>query len=114
MTVKDLIQQTNWKILTEGADETISSAYICDLLSCVMAHAESGTAWITVQAHLNVVAVAALTGCACVIVPENIAVSEETLAAARDKDVTIISAPCSSYGVALALDKLGIGEVTQS
>jgi hypothetical protein len=112
MTVKELIQQTNWKVLSDGPDETISSAYICDLLSWVMAHAQSGTAWVTVQAHLNVVAVAALTGCACVIIPENIAVSEETLYAARDKDVTIISAPCSSYGAALVLSKLGIGEVT--
>jgi len=112
MTVKELIGQTDWKVLTEGTDDTISSAYICDLLSWVMAHAQSGTAWVTVQAHLNVVAVAALTGCACVIIPENIAVSEETITAASDKDVTIISAPCSSYGAALALSKLGIGEVT--
>lgn len=113
MTVKELIQQTNWKLLTQGPDEDVSSAYICDLLSWVMAHAQSGTAWVTVQAHLNVVAVAALTGCACVIIPESIAVSEETLTAARDKGVTIISASCSSYGAAQTLSKLGTGEVTR-
>jgi len=112
MTVKELTEQTNWKVLTEGADEAISSAYISDLLSWVMSHAQSGTAWVTVQAHLNVVAVAALTGCACVIIPENIAVSEETLIAARDKGITMISAPCSSYGAALMLSNFGIGEVT--
>ncbi len=113
MTVKELIQQTNWKVIAQGADETISSVYICDLLSWVMAHAQSGTAWVTVQAHLNVVAVAALSGCACVIIPENIAVSEDTLAAAREKGVTMIAAPCTSYGAALSLSKLGIGEVTR-
>lgn len=113
MTVKELIQQTNWKALTQGPDEEVSSAYICDLLSWVIARAQSGTVWVTVQAHLNVVAVAALTGCACVIIPESIPVSEETLTAAQNKDVTIISASCSSYGAALTLSKLGIGEVTR-
>ncbi len=111
MTTSELIQKTGWKPLTEAGDDTVSSAYICDLLSWVMAHAQNGTAWVTVQAHLNVVAIASLTGCACVIIPENIAVSEETLAAARDKGVTMLSAPCSSYGAALALSGLGIGEV---
>lgn len=111
MTTSELIQKTGWKPLTEANDDTVSSAYICDLLSWVMAHAQSGTAWVTVQAHLNVVAIASLTGCACVIIPESIAVSEETLAAARDKGVAMLSAPCSSYGAALALGALGIGEV---
>ena len=111
MTTSELIQKTGWKPLTEADDETVSSAYICDLLSWVMAHAQIGTVWVTVQAHLNVVAVASLTGCACVVIPDNIAVSEETLAAARSKGVTILSAPCSSYGVALTLGSLGIGEV---
>lgn len=111
MTTGELIQKTGWKPLSNVTNENVSSAYICDLLSWVMAHAQSGTAWVTVMAHLNVVAVASLTGCACVIVPENIDVSEETLAAARDKGVTIISAPCSSYGVAMTLNSLGIGDV---
>jgi hypothetical protein len=111
MTTGELIQKTGWKALNEVKDDTVSSAYICDLLSWVMAHAQSGTAWVTVHAHLNVVAVASLTGCACVIIPENIDVSQETLSAANDKGVTMLSAPCSSYGAALALNRLGIGEV---
>ncbi len=111
MTTGELIQNTGWKPLTEIQDGTVSSAYICDLLSWVMAHAQNGTAWVTVQAHLNVVAVASLTGCACVIIPENIAVSQEVLDAARDKGVTMLSAPCSSYGAARALSGMGIGEV---
>lgn len=111
MTTRELIEKTGWKPLTEPQNDPVTSAYICDLLSWVMAHAQIGTAWITVQTHLNVVAVASLTGCACVIIPENIAVSEDVLAAARDKGVMMLSAPCSSYGAALALSGLGIGEV---
>ena len=111
MTVKELTEKTGWKLLTDGLNEQITAGFVCDLLSWAMARVQTGTAWITVQAHVNVVAVAALTGCACVIIPENIAVSEEVLATARDKEVMLISAPCSSYGAALVLAQLGFGEV---
>ena len=111
MTVSELITKTGWQALTDINEETVSSGYVCDLLSWAMAHVQVGTAWITVQSHLNVVAVAQLTDCACVVVPEGIEVSEETLTAARSKGVCILSAPCSAYGAASQLLRLGIGEV---
>jgi hypothetical protein len=111
ITVQQLIDKTGFKPLTPVSDAEITSGYVCDMLSWVMARARLGTAWITVQAHVNVVAVAALTGCACVIVPDSIDVSEETLSAARDKEVCILGAPCTSYGAAAALHDLGVGEV---
>jgi hypothetical protein len=111
MTVQELIDKTGFKPLTEVADAEITSGYVCDMLSWVMARARFGTAWVTVQAHVNVVAVAALTGCACVIIPDSITISEETLAAARDKEVCFLSAPCTSYGAAAALHDLGVREV---
>ncbi len=113
MTIQQLIEKTGWKALTAVQDAEITSGYVCDMLSWVMARAQFGTVWITVQAHVNVVAVAALTGCACVVISDNIAVSEETHFAARDKDVCIISAPCTSYGAAVALHELGVGEVAR-
>ena len=111
MTVNDLVKQTGWKILTQNADREITSAYVCDLLSWAMAHGRAGTAWITVQSHINVMAVASLLSFSCVIVSDNITVSAETMDAAVQKGVCILSAPCSSYGVAAALIGLGIGEV---
>ncbi len=113
MTVQELIRRTGWQMLTQAADEAVTSGYVCDMLSWVMARAQAGTAWITVQAHVNVVAVAALTGCACVIVPDGINVSEETLSAAREKGVCLIAAPCTSFGAAAVLHDLGVGEVAQ-
>jgi len=111
ITVRQLIEKTGFTPLTPVKEAEITSGYVCDMLSWVMARACNGTAWVTVQSHVNVVAVASLTGCACVIIPDNIAVSEETLDAARGRDVCILSAPCTSYGVAAALHDLGVGEV---
>lgn len=113
MTIKELINKTGWDALTFAPDSPICSAYVCDLLSCAMARAQTGTAWITIQSHVNVVAVASLTGCACVVIPERIAVSEETIDAARAKNVCILSAPCTAFGAAAMLSRLGIGEVSR-
>ena len=113
MTVQQFIENTGWHALTDVPETEITSAYVCDMLSWVMARAQFGTVWITVQAHVNVVAVAALTGCACVVIPDSITISDETLAAARNKDVCIISAPYTSYGAAAKLHDLGIGEVSR-
>jgi hypothetical protein len=111
MTVRDLIQKTGWEVAAGSPDCNITSAYVCDLLSWVMAHGKQGTAWITVQTHLNVVAIASLNEFSCVIIPEDIALSDETLAAANEKQVCIITANCTSYGVAKILAGFGVPEV---
>lgn len=110
MTVKELAEKTGWKVLSGGDDAEVTSAYVCDLLSWVMAHAREGAAWVTVQSHLNVVAIASLLNLACVIVPENIEIPEGTLAVAREKGICMVSAPCTSYGAAMALCRLDVTE----
>lgn len=111
MNVNDLINKTGWAVLAGEPGCIITSGYVCDLLSWVMAHGQKGTAWITVQTHLNVIAVASLHEFSCVIIPENIQVSEGTINAANEKGVCLLSAPCSSYGAVRAMVQLGIGEV---
>ena len=111
MKTSDLITKTGWTLRAGSPGKEITSAYVCDLLSWVMAHGSSGTAWITVQTHLNVVAVASLHDFSCIIIPENIEISQDVLNIANEKDVCILSAPSSSYDAALKLGALGIGSV---
>lgn len=111
MTVKQLTEKTGWNVIAGSPDGDVTSAYVCDLLSWVMAHGKQGTAWVTVQTHLNVVAVASLQEFSCVIIPENIAVSQDTINAANEKGVCLVTAACTSYGAAKALAALGVPEV---
>ena len=46
--------------------------------------------WITVQTHMNIVAVAVLTEIACIIIPEGIQVEEEVLNKAENEGVVIL------------------------
>jgi len=111
MTTKELIEKTGWTMLSGISDKQITSAYVCDLLSWVMSHGEHGTAWITVMTHLNVLAVASLHDFSCVIIPENIAVSDEVISVANEKGVCLISTPSTAYGAAIKLAELDVSDI---
>lgn len=78
---------------------TIASGYVCDLLSWVMARGQQGAAWVTVQTHINVVAVASLHEMACIILPENITMEEAPLSKAEEEGIAVLSSPLSAYEI---------------
>jgi hypothetical protein len=60
MRIKEVAEKLGLKILSAGTDQEVLSGYVSDLLSDVIANAEEGCLWITVQRHLNIIAVALL------------------------------------------------------
>lgn len=109
-TIKDLREKLNLKALTEieNEDREINGGCVCDLLSWVMARGEEGMAWVTVQTHLNVVAVACLHDFACVIIPESIEVPKPTLEKAEEEGIVFFSSPDTSYEVCCAMYAAGV------
>jgi hypothetical protein len=99
MDIQSLISLTGARLLTPDADLTreVKCGYSCDLLSWVMAHGKNGMAWVTVQTHMNVVAVATLMEMGLVIVPENIQVAEDVLARAGSEGIAILSSEKTAY-----------------
>lgn len=110
MLVKDAGEKMGLKLLAgkAGTDRELTGVYICDLLSWVMAHGNKGDAWITVQTHSNIIAVAALLELSCIIVPEEVEVEEDTLQKAEDEGVAVYQSSISAYGIAKELYKMGI------
>ena len=109
-SVKDCCEKAELKQLT-NLEETaeITDGYICDLLSWVMARGTEGMAWITVQTHLNVLAVACLHDFSCVVIPENIQVPEETVKKAQEEGIPLYSSPKTAYVLGGILHELGVG-----
>ena len=101
MIVSELMALIDAKNLTPEApaDREITCGYACDLLSWVMAHGEDGMAWVTVQTHLNVIAVAALADMACVILPESITMEQESLDKANSEGMCVLSSPLTAYEI---------------
>ncbi|HHZ01055.1 MAG TPA: serine kinase [Sedimentibacter sp.] len=86
----------------------IEGVYIGDLLSIVMAKAKKNYAWITIQTHINIVAVAELLELACIIVVENMEVDNDTLLKARELKIPIFKTSESAYQVACRMAELGV------
>ena len=110
MKVSDLLTLIEARNLTEqvSTDRDVACGYVCDLLSWVMAHGEEGMAWVTVQTHLNVVAVAVLADMACVILPEGIVMEEESLAKAVSEEMSVLTSPLSAYEICVRMGQAGV------
>lgn len=106
MTVNDLLKNDSFKAvaLPEG-DRDIIGVYIGDLLSWVMGKAQSGDAWITIMSNVNILAVASLTDCACIILSEAVALEDEVIKTAENKGINVLSFSGSSYEAAICLEK---------
>jgi hypothetical protein len=111
MNLQQIIDQLNLTVLTESRDFSSISpvgGYSSDLLSCVMAGAKKGFVWTTLQAHLNIVAVAALTEVAAVIITENAQPEAASIAKANQQGVILLSTPQPTYLVNGKLWELGV------
>lgn len=110
MLVNEIVEKMNLKVITTKAklDKEITGGFVGDLLSVVMGKAKENSAWITIQGHLNIVAVASLVGVACIIVTEGFEVENDTIEKANEENIPILVTSKSSYRVVAELTKLGI------
>ena len=111
MTLQDVIDRLDLKILTQHenfAEIIPTSGYTSDLLSCVMAGAKKGAVWVTLQAHLNIVAVAALLDMSAVIITEDARPDEATIAKANEEAITLLATPKQSFEVVGRLWEMGL------
>ena len=108
MKLSVLSKELNLKLLTECEyeDREITGAYVGDLLSWVMGRANSGNVWITIMTNINIVAVAALTDCACVLLSEGVVPDEEVINKANAQNIIIMSSELSSYELSLRIGKI--------
>ena len=110
MTLRELINLTGAADLTPDTDKSteISCGYTCDLLSWVMAHGQAGMAWITVQTHMNVIAVASLMEMSAVIIPEGIEMEAPSLAKAKEEDITVLSSGKTAFELCALMAAAGL------
>ena len=110
MNIKELIELTGAKNMTpEVSLETeVTCGYTCDLLSWVMAHGKAGMAWITVQTHMNVIAVASLMEMAAVIIPEEIEMEAPSLEKAREEGTCVLQSGKTAFELCALMAQAGL------
>ncbi len=101
MILAELVKKENFTQLTGMNLDAIevSGLYYGDLLSFVMANGKEDYGWVTVQTHINIMAVASLINFKCIIVPENISVDQNTLDKAEEIEIPIISSKYDAYEI---------------
>jgi len=71
MIVSEVAAALRLKILAVGKDSVVSGGFVSDLLSDAIANAEEGQVWITVQRHMNIIAVAQLKKIPAILLPSS-------------------------------------------
>ena|SRR5665647_922689 len=110
MNVNYIIEKLNLELITGRPDDLneIKGVFIGDLLSLVMSRAKQGDLWITIQTHINVVAVTDLLEIGAVLVAENMEIEKDTIRKADDLGIIILKSNQSAYQLACQIHDLGL------
>ena len=90
-------------------DCEVTGGCASDLLSNVIATAKTGNVWITMQVHVNIVAVAVLKELAAIIIAQGRTPAEDTLRKAQEEKVTIVVSDLPTFEISGKLYALGVG-----
>ncbi|MBQ1274317.1 MAG: AraC family transcriptional regulator [Cellulosilyticum sp.] len=107
MTVEELTKQLNLTCMggKKGLGKEVTGVYIGDLLSLVMARSKEGDLWLTVQGHINTLAVAALVNMPAILLVEGILPTDEMIQKAEEEAIVLLTTHKTAYEMACALNK---------
>ncbi len=106
MTAEEICAKTGGALAVAVDGAAAGSVYCGDLLSDVMGHAGEDCALVTIQNHLNTIAVCTLVGCSVVVLCHGRPVPPDMAEAAAREGVALVTTPMSQYEAALALSSL--------
>ena len=106
MPLQDLVSKLNGTLVVDKPDAVITGAYTSDLLSDVMGHCGDESALITIQNHLNTIAVCTLAGIEVIVICHNRPVPDDMKSAAAREEVAIVTTPLSQFAASVALGEL--------
>jgi len=110
ISLREVIEKLKMEVLSSNhsTDRPIVGGYASDLLSCAMKGAKKDYLWVTLQSHVNVVAVASLIGLGGVIITEGNRPDQEMLARAEQEGVVLMVTPRTTFSIVGELASLGV------
>lgn len=114
MILRELLKIPGLSVCNLGIklDQEISGGYASDLLSDVIANSKNGNVWVTMQGHVNIVAVAVLKELSAIILVNGRMPAEDTVSRAIAEKVTILTSRKPAFETIGGLYELGIGKKT--
>lgn len=110
MHLQEIITSLALGVETPGLDlrREVTGGYVSDLLSDVIGNAQQGNIWITLQVHLNIVAVASLKGLSGIILVNSRKPDENTLEKARLENIPVMTSSLPTFELVGRLYALGL------
>jgi len=89
-------------------DQEVKGGYVSDLMSDVMANADEGDLWVTLQIHQNIVAVAVMKSLAGIVLINRREPEKETVQKAEAEGIPIMVTDMPAFELVGRLFALGI------
>jgi len=108
MTIQEITEALELTTYTAvaGMERKVEGGYVSDLLSDVMGHAQEGDVWITLQSHLNVVAIASLKELAAIVLVKGIEPDEAVVRKATEEGIPVLGTGAGTFEIAGKLFQL--------
>ena len=110
MTLQEIAEKLELSIKC-GKDrlgQEVRRGYVSDLMSDVIANTGKGDLWITLQIHLNIVAVAVMKELCGIIIIGGRELEDATLEKAREEGLPLLVTPLPAFETVGRLYQLGI------
>ncbi len=110
MKLKDIVQSLDLKVITgeNRLNCEVHRGYASDLMSDVIANAEKGDLWITLQIHVNIVAVAVMKELSGIVLINGRNPEAETLERADGEGIPLLGSDLPAFELIGRLYQLGI------
>ncbi len=110
MELQEIIKNLSLKVETPSVDldREVKGAYVSDMLSDVMGNSKEGFLWITIQVHLNIIAVASLKNLSGIILVNGRMPAEDTLKKALEENIPIMTTSLPAFDLVGMLYSLGL------
>ena len=110
MNLNEIAQRLSLEVCAgHGALGTeVRGGYASDLLSDVLAHARAGDLWVTLQTHLNIVAVASMKEVAGIVLVNGRRPDPDTLEKAAEENVPLMVGSLPAFEMIGRLYALGL------
>ena len=106
MELGELVGKVAGTVVVDKPDAVVRYAYASDLLSDVMGHCGDESVLVTIQNHLNTIAVCTLAGIEVIVICHGRPIPDDMRAAAEREGVAIVTTALSQFEASVALAEL--------
>jgi len=108
MTISRIRDALGLEYVCGDCSAEVISGYVGDLLSEVMAQAKPDSVWVTVQSHINILAVAAIVGIKAIVLCSGHEYPQEVVKKATNEGICLLKTQKSAFEIVGEIYSLGL------